>query len=296
MHIDPFILYLKTEKRYSSHTVKAYENDLRQFDNFIRKDLNIESPSVVIGDRQVRQWIVHLLEKGISPRTVRRKISALSSLFNYMEKQDLLDTNPIVKVNLPKAGKALPGFIPEKSLDQLLDGAGSGDKFKDVRDWLIIEMLYLTGIRRSELTGLNNRDVDILKLIIKVTGKGGKERNIPFGPAFAVKLSGYAAVREAEFGKALPGDPFLVTNSNKRLYPEFVYRVVVRQLQLVTSSGKRSPHILRHSFATHMLNRGADLNAIKELLGHANLNATQVYTHNSFEKLKKVYKQAHPRA
>ena len=292
MHTDSFIVYLKTEKRYSSHTLKAYENDLRQFFYFSGKAAGDPVPD----HRQIRKWVVHLIENGISPRTVRRKISVLSSYYRYMIKRGLSAVNPMTKVNLPKMGRYLPGFIPENRLAQLLDEIDFGNDFAGKRDRLIIEMLYFTGIRRAELIGLNHSDVDTCNKTIKVHGKGGKERYIPVGPSFCMTLKKYLSCKESEFGSISPDDSYFVTSANRKLYPELVYRVVRRYLGLVTNGTKRSPHILRHSFATHMLNNGADLNAIKELLGHANLNATQVYTHNSFEKLKKVYKQAHPRA
>jgi integrase/recombinase XerC len=296
MHTDPFITYLKTEKRYSFHTVKAYENDLRQFSDFTKGEDVRGSGSGTPDHRQIRKWLVHLMEKGITPRTARRKVSVLSSYCRYLVRRGLSVENPMTKVIMPKWGRPLPVFITENKLEELLDRENFGDDFAAVRDRLIIEVLYFTGIRRSELIGLSHSDVDLSKMTIKVHGKGGKERYIPVGSSFSLVLSEYLVKKELEFGKSAPLDPFFVTGANRKLYPELVYRVVRKNLGLVTSGSKRSPHILRHSFATHMLNNGADLNAIKELLGHASLNATQVYTHNSFEKLKKVYKQAHPRA
>jgi integrase/recombinase XerC len=290
MHIDPFINYLKTERRYSSYTVKAYENDLLQFYGFSGQDGQEET------SRRIRQWIIYMMEQGLSTRSIRRKISTLGSYFNFLIKKGLLDASPLHKVTIPKTGKRLPGFIPEASLDNLLDKIDFGDDFAGVRNRLIVEILYFTGMRRSELVKLRISDVNISEMVIKVNGKGGKQRMIPVGQTFSRTLKEYKLKKEAEFGKGLPDDPFFVTNRNKILYPEMVYRIVRKYLQIVSPGRGRSPHILRHSFATHMLNHGADLNAIKELLGHASLAATQVYTHNSFEKLKKIYKQAHPRA
>jgi integrase/recombinase XerC len=294
MHIDPFINYLKTERRYSSCTLTAYRNDLLQFVNF----LGAEGRTTLDADhRQIRQWMVHMMENGISPRSVRRKISTLGSYYRFIMRLGLLPVNPMTKViTLPRTVRRLPGFIPEEKLDQLLDVEDFGEGFTGVRDRLIIEMLYFTGMRRSELIHLCNADVDSAEMHIKVNGKGGKQRLIPVGQFFSKTLRDYMLKKESEFGPAGPGDPFFVTGRNKTLYPELVYRIVRKYLHLVTSGEKRNPHMLRHSFATHMLNHGADLNAIKELLGHASLAATQVYTHNSFEKLKKIYKQAHPRA
>jgi len=295
MNIDSFITYLKTERRYSPYTLMAYENDLRQFIDF-REELNRAGKASEKEERQIRQWIVNMMEEGISARSVKRKISALNSYYRFLLRSGIISFNPLSRVALPKSGKRLPGFIPEDKLDFLLDEVEFGDDFNGARNRLLIEMLYFTGMRRSELIGLKNNDVNISGMTIKVLGKGGKERLIPVGNAFSHTLSEYTGRKASEFGNLLPSDPFFVTNSNRRLYPEMVYRIVRKYLRMVTTGDKRSPHTLRHSFATHMLNHGADLNAIKELLGHASLSATQVYTHNSFEKLKKVYKQAHPRA
>ncbi len=294
MHIAPFLNYLKTEKRYSSHTLKAYENDLRQFTRFISGEEDIMASSA--SHKQIRLWIVRMMENGVSPRTIRRKISALGSFYRYLVRRGILPSSPMAKVSLPRWGRPLPEFITENNLEHLLDKTDFGVDYSGYRDRVMLELLYFTGIRRSELVMLNDSDVNTMEMTIKVHGKGGKERLVPLSPAFSAVLDDFRAKKESWFGKAGPSEPFFVTVANRRLYPELVYRVVRKYLLLVAGTGKKSPHILRHSFATHMLNNGADLNAIKELLGHANLNATQVYTHNSFEKLKKIYKQAHPRA
>lgn len=297
MHINTFVTYLKTEKRYSSHTLKAYENDIRQFFLYIDSESSFKMSGDSLPDhRQIRQWIVYMIAEGVSPRTVRRKISTLSSYYRYLVRIGISNSNPLSKVSLPKWGKPLPGFITEKKMSILLDETDYGEGFSGLRDRLIIEMFYFTGLRRSELVNLKNSDVDIHKMTIKVHGKGSKERYVPFGLSFSAAMNEYIKAKISEFGTCDSSGHFFVTSRNKKLYPEFVYRVVRKYLALITRSGKRNPHLLRHSFATHMLNNGADLNAIKELLGHASLSATQVYTHNSFEKLKKVYKQAHPRA
>ncbi len=294
MHIDSFITSLKTERRYSLHTLKAYENDLKQFCDFLKNAGCDNCPET--DHKLVRRWIVMLMEQGISPRSVRRKISALSSYYRFLMRKGIAGTNPVDRIMLPKMAKRLPGFIPEEKLDYLLDETDFGDDFTGVRDRLIIEMLYFTGIRRSELIKLRNSDVDIPEMVIKVQGKGGKERHIPVGQAFSKTLREYTGKKIAYHGQSPVSGPFFVTGTNKNVYPELIYRIVTKYLRLVTTGGKRGPHILRHSFATHMLNHGADLNAIKDLLGHASLSATQVYTQNSFEKLKRIYKQAHPRA
>ncbi len=295
MHIDSFIIYLKTEKRYSPYTLKAYETDIRQYYKFLER---IDDGKEEFNDehRLLREWIVQMIEQGISARSVKRKVSALGSYYGFLIRKGILSASPLSRISLPKSGKRLPSFIPEEKLDHLLDKVTFSDDFTGVRDRLIIEILYFTGMRRSELITLCNSDVDSSGMIIKVHGKGGKERIIPVGQAFSQTLRGFTEKKKSEFGTILPSDPFFVTRGYKKLYPELIYRIVNKNLRLVFSGGKRSPHTLRHSFATHMLNHGADLNAIKDLLGHASLSATQVYTHNSFEKLKKVYKQAHPRA
>ncbi len=295
MQIDSFIIYLKTERRYSEHTLKAYENDLNQFLSFLVSE---GTGKLKKGSEHmyIRRWIVQMMEEGTTPVTVRRKISALASYYRYQLRKGEIETNPVVKVTLPRAGRRLPGFIPEEKMNMLLDDVDFGTDYAGVRDRLIIEMLWFTGMRRSELIRLDNRDVDTGGMVIKVLGKGNKQRYVPVGQSFAGTIREYLAVKEREIGNPLPGNPFFVTAGNKRVYPELVYRVVRNYLRLITTVERRGPHMLRHTFATHMLNHGADLNAIKELLGHANLAATQVYTHNSFEKLKKIYKQAHPRA
>jgi integrase/recombinase XerC len=295
MHIDSFITYLKTERRYSSYTLRAYEKDLLQYFDFLGQSGQEQST----GDkehRQIRQWIVSMMEKGLSPRSVRRKASSLGSYYNYLVKKGIYTVSPLHKVTLPKTGKRLPGFIPEEKLNNLLDDFPFGDDFTGTRNRLIIELLYFTGMRRSELIWLTNSDVNTKDMTIKVSGKGNKQRIIPVGRSFLPALQGYTIVKAAEFGPALPEDPFFVTGSYKKVYPELVYRIVKKYISLVTPGRGRSPHLLRHSFATHMLDHGASLNSIKELLGHESLAATQVYTHNSLDKLKKIYKQAHPRA
>ncbi len=295
MHIETFITYLKTERRYSDNTLNAYENDLNQFLSFLMSE-GVDRQMAGNEHRYIRSWIVHMMEGNVAVSTVRRKISTLASYYRYMVRTGEVRSNPVLKITIPRDGRRLPGFIPEEKLNRLLDDVDFGSDYKGVRDRLIIEMLWFTGMRRSELIKLNNGDVDMAGMTIRVTGKRGKQRYVPVGTAFVNTLKEYSAVKKKELGYDTPGSPFFVTQSNKRLYPELVYRVVRNYLRLITTVERRGPHMLRHTFATHMLNHGADLNAIKDLLGHANLAATQVYTHNSFEKLKKIYKQAHPRA
>lgn len=293
-HKESFLQYLKIEKRYSPLTVRSYINDLDQFDNHLRlQDLPGRPEDIVYHD--VRSWIVSLIEDGYSPVSIHRKISSLRVFFRYLRKEGFTSNDPLEKVVLPKMKKRLPVFVEEGSLDRLLDEYDFGTDFDGIRNRTIIEMLYLTGMRRAELTGLRNGDVDIPEATVKVTGKRDKQRIIPLLKPFTLRLEDYIRVRNNKFPE-LRADWFFLGNKGNKLYDKYVYNTVKKYLSIVTTIEKKSPHILRHTFATHMLNNGADLNSIKEFLGHANLSATQIYTHNSFEKLRRIYKQAHPRA
>ncbi|HBZ19597.1 MAG TPA: integrase [Bacteroidales bacterium] len=293
-HKESFLQYLKIEKRYSPHTVRSYINDLDQFGNhLILHDLSGRAEDVVYHD--IRAWIVSLIEYGYSPVSIHRKISSLRVFYRYLRKEGFTNNDPLEKVVLPKMKKRLPVFVKEGLLDRLLDDYDFGTDFNGVRNRTIIEMLYLTGMRRSELTGLRDSDVDIPEATVKVTGKRNKQRIIPLLKPFTLRLEEYVRARDIQFPD-LKADWFFLGNKGNKLYDKYVYNIVKKYLSIVTTIEKRSPHILRHTFATHMLNNGADLNSIKEFLGHANLSATQIYTHNSFEKLRRIYKQAHPRA
>jgi integrase/recombinase XerC len=293
-HKESFLQYLQTEKRYSPHTVRSYLNDLDQFYAFL-SSLNLPDDIAAVSSHDIRAWIVSMLENNYTTVSVHRKISCLRVFFRYLRKEGLVKADPLEKVVLPKRKKTLPVFVEEDALARLLDENGFGDNLSDLRDRTIIEMLYLTGMRRSELIGLRNIDVDLADGSVKVTGKRNKQRIIPLVRPFIARLHEYINVRDAEAEPDKNGW-FFVTDKGNKLYDKYVYNKVNSYLSIVTTIEKKSPHVLRHTFATHMLNHGADLNSIKELLGHANLSATQIYTHNTFEKLKKVYKQAHPRA
>jgi integrase/recombinase XerC len=236
-----------------------------------------------------------MLDNGLSAVSVHRKISCLRMFYRYLRKEGIVSHDPMDKVVLPKRKKNLPVFISEDALNNLLDKYEFGGDFPGIRNRTIIEILYLTGMRRAELIGLQNKDIDLTGATIKVTGKRNKQRIIPIVKSFISRLEEYQKIKDENF-KTYNEDWFFVTNSGNKLYDKYVYNTVKKYLTMVTTIEKKSPHVLRHTFATHMLNHGADLNSIKELLGHANLSATQIYTHNTFEKLKKVYKQAHPRA
>lgn len=291
---ESFLQYLKSEKRYSPHTLSSYENDLDKFLEFLG---SVGHSGVLseVTSQDVRAWIVDMMDKGFTAVSVHRKISCLRGFYRFMVKQGMVDRNPLEKVVLPKRKKSLPVFVDEEALKTLLDSFDFGDDFKGIRNQIIIEMLYTTGMRRAELTGLRCDDVDLMNNTVKVTGKRNKQRIIPILPSFSERLKEYMKKREEEFSSGCEEWLFL-TDSGKRMYDKIVYNIVKSYLSLVTTIEKKSPHVLRHTFATHMLNRGADLNSIKEFLGHANLSATQVYTHNTFEKLKEIYKRAHPRA
>ncbi len=289
---ESFLQYIRTEKRYSPHTVTSYQNDLDQFLDWLRENHpGVSDDSVT--PAAVRGWMVSLLEEGYAAGSVHRKMSALRAFFRYLRRHGMSSADPMSGLKLPRKPRQLPVFVAEEALDRLLDDFKFGDDFSGIRDRTIVEFLYLTGMRRSELIGLRDEDVDLSSGQVRVTGKRGKQRVIPLAGSFIKSLGTYLAARsEAQ----LDGDWFFVTARGNKMYDKAVYNIVRRYLAMVTTVEKKSPHVLRHTFATHMLNHGADLNSIKELLGHASLSATQVYTHNTFEQLRKVYKQAHPRA
>jgi len=287
--VENFIRYITTIKHFSDHTVTSYKKDLEQFMAFCNL------PEGQFPDHHhVREWIVDMMNHGITARSVNRKLSSLKSFYHYLVRENILESNPVKKVILPRTDKKLPVFVHEKNMNMLLDNINFGDDFEGIRNRLIIEMLYFTGMRVNELTGLKCSDLNLYESSLKVLGKRNKERIIPLIPEIAVTLNDYLKKRsELTAGNS---EFLFLTLKGGKAYNRMVYRVVNQYLTLVTTLDKRSPHVLRHTFATHMLNKGADLNAIKEILGHANLSATEVYTHNTFEKLKKIYKQAHPRA
>ncbi len=289
---ESFINYLTYEKRMSSHTVVAYKKDLDQFVAFCTEMIGVFDFKMV-DTLIVRGWVVRLMESGYSPRSVTRKISTVKAFFKYLMRNELTEVNPAVNVTLPKIRKKLPNYVEENSLHRLLDTGFFGNDFTGVRDKLIILLLYGTGIRLSELLQLRESDFDMSGYLIKVKGKRQKERVIPYPRSINVLLQQYLEVRNREVGRM--DDVLLLTAKGRPVYFKLIYRVVTRYLGLVTSLEKKSPHVLRHSYATHLLNKGADLNAVKELLGHSSLAATEIYTHTTFEKLHSIYKQAHPR-
>ncbi|MFT6210039.1 MAG: integrase/recombinase XerC [Bacteroidia bacterium] len=294
--VEGFLDYIEKEKRFSAHTVVAYSKDLDQFQHHIAENLEITSITEV-DYHDIRSWIVSILEDDkLQPTSVNRKISCLRSFYRYLVRIEIVFKNPMSKITSLKTKKKLPLFLEQSQMENLLDKMDFGDDFSGVRDKLIIELLYCTGMRRAELIGLETANVNESKEELKVLGKRNKERIIPLSPQTINLISEYQRVLSTHFDDILRSKYLLVDDKGKGMSDGFVYRKVNRYLRLVTTIGKKSPHVLRHTFATHMLNNGADLNAIKELLGHANLSATQIYTHNTIEKLKQIYELAHPRA
>lgn len=289
MQQEKFINYLSSEKRFSVHTITSYSNDINQFFLFLSEEYKITSELSEVNFQIVRSWIASLLEKGVTPRSVNRKISTLKTYFKFLIREGVIQESPMLKVVAPKSKKRLPLFVEEDQIESLLNGVEFDDGFIGERDKLIIELFYVTGIRLSELINIKISDLNFDNNLVKVLGKRNKERLIPLSTRIVKELQFFIEKYKI--------DNYLFTNlGGTKVYTKLVYRVVNKYIGKISSINKKSPHILRHTFATHMLNNGADINAIKELLGHANLSATQVYTHNTIEKLKSVYKQAHPRA
>lgn len=288
--VDSFLKYIAYEKRYSDHTVISYQNDLEQFQNFISTQFNTDNLTDTT-QLMVRSWVLSLMDSGIKPRSVNRKIASLRSYFKFALKRELISKNPLDKIKLLKVQKELPSFADEKQFSEILDNTA----FDDLQEQLIIELLYGTGIRLSELLQLRHSNFSGPEGTIKVLGKRNKERIIPLARPLQVQIKNYITDKNQQ--KSPDQNPYLIVNkSGGQAYPMLVYRVVRKFLNKVQSSDKKSPHALRHSFATHLLNKGAELNAVKDLLGHSSLAATQVYTHNSMEKLKSTFDQAHPKA
>ncbi len=292
MNIQSFLQYIRFEKRFSSHTVRAYQSDLEQFTKYLKETYEVTESAAVIHP-MIRSWMVHLMESGMTSRSINRKITTLKTFFKFLLRKEEIVVNPMLKVQAPKTSKRLPVFIDQSKMELLFDEKNFGTEFSGLRDRLVLEFLYSTGMRLSELIGLKDSSIDSYQSQLKVLGKRNKERIIPFTHKLKSAIKYYLEERNKIFPST---SSFFVTDAGKPMYPKFVYRTVTHRLGEVTTLDKKSPHVLRHTFATHMLNNGADINSVKELLGHANLSATQVYTHNTIEKLKKVYKQAHPRA
>ena len=293
MLIDDFLNYLRYERNYSNYTIGAYSKDLDQFQRYVREHREgVFDPGEIDSDF-VRSWIVCLMDEKFSPVSVNRKLSSLKSFFKFLMKQGSISVNPLRLITGPKTKKPLPYFVRDKEMELLLDGDGFDEDFEGVRDRLILEMLYDTGVRRSELVGLQDIDIDYDAMLIKVTGKRNKQRLIPFAERLKNLMLAYTEVRNREVGAG--SGWFFVRKNGEQLSTGILYTIVKKKLSDIPTLAKCSPHVLRHSFATSMLNNGAELNAVKELLGHSSLASTSIYTHTTFEELKKVY-HAHPRA
>lgn len=297
MMIGAFLAYLNHEKRYSSKTAASYERDLLQFSDFLQAEFQLDDLSQV-RHPQVRAWVVSLVNQGQQPASVRRKLSALKSFYKYAMKKGWVTANPAAKASSPKVPERLPKFVEQHNLNRLLDQPESyfTDTYEGLRAKLLIELLYSTGMRRQELIGLRWPDIDTGRRQVKILGKGNKERLVPVSEALTASLKRFREMTREQGlgGRELPY--VFLTDEGKQIYPNFVYRIVKKYISLCSTVDKKSPHVLRHSFATHMSNNGAKLNDIKELMGHASLASTQVYTHNTIEQLKEVYKIAHPKA
>ena len=292
--MQAFLDFLRFERRYSPHTLVSYQTDLGQFAAYLKSAYELADTAQATHPL-IRGWVVELMQENLDPRTVNRKVACLRSYYKFLLRTGAIASNPMLRITAPKMAKKLPEFVPEEALNGLLNSFEFGDDFAGLRDQLVLEMLYGTGIRLSELIGIHAHDVSLGAATVRVTGKGNKQRLVPLNPSLKLVIERYQTRRASEFG-AFPG-PLLLTDKGEPMYEKLVYRTVKYYLsQVTTSVAQQHPHALRHAFATHLLGKGADLNSIKELLGHASLAATQVYTHLSVDRLKSVFQQAHPRA
>lgn len=301
MYLDKFFSYIEFEKRFSKHTIEAYRSDLLQFADFLSAEYKIQNDDslLAVNHRQIRAWIIRMMEEKMSPKSVNRKISSLKTYYKFLIRNGVIQKNPLLKVVTPKTSKPLPVFVEKKGMDKVFDilrnypDANDCERYTGLRDLLIVELLYGTGMRRSELLSLREDSFDLSRNLIKVKGKGNKERLIPFGKNLADLYPLYLNAKKAQFGE---NEFFLLSDNGRPAYPDLIYKIVKRLLSQTTSLERKSPHVLRHTFATLLSNNGAELNAVKELLGHASLASTQVYTHNKIEKLKEIHHLAHPKA
>ena len=293
--IDSFINYLEYEKRGSPHTVVAYRKDLEQAEEFIAISFEIKGLHQC-NHPDLRAWVIDLVEQGLSATTVNRKIASLKSFFKFLLRSRVISHDPTYKLKSLKKAKKIPEFIQETTIESVLEETLYEQSFEGQRDRMVMEFLYQTGVRLSELTELKWSDLNLIEDQVKVLGKRNKERIIPLTRMLKKNIILYSKVFEERFSKIEGNAYFIVSNRGEQAYSMMIYRIVKHYLDLFAQNTRRSPHLLRHTFATHLLNKGADLNAVKDLLGHASLAATQVYTHNSMEKLKAVFEQAHPKA
>ena len=290
--ITSFIEYLSFEKKYSEHTAIAYQNDLKSFQQFCKEEFDDDN-LIYVNYAQIRSWIVSLVESGISNRTVNRKVSSLNTFYKYLQKTKQLEKNPLINHKVLKVSKRVQVPFSEKEITAVINSIDKGSDFKSLRNKLIVELFYSTGIRRNELINIKVHDIDFFNNSLKVLGKRNKERIVPLLPSVKESIQFYLKERDLFADNS---DALFITDKKKKMYPTLVYRIINEYFSTVSSKVKKSPHVLRHSFATHLLNEGADLNSVKELLGHSSLASTQEYTHSSLGKLKEVYNSAHPRS
>lgn len=289
--IDSFLQYIQYRKNYSSYTVLSYHNDISQFQDFLNHNYTLSLPKA--NATHIRDWMVALRQEKQSATSINRKLSALKSFYKYLLKEKKINKNPADSITSLKKPQKLPVFFRENEIDAAIgEDFAAIDSFDEARKNIVLEILYQTGIRRAELLSIKNSDFNFFSLTLRVTGKGNKERIIPISEALKSKIKHYLYLKEQQIGST---HYFIVTDKGEQAYPNYIYRIVKESMGQVSTQNKRSPHVMRHSFASSLLNNGADINAVKELLGHANLSATQVYTHTSFEQLKENYKKAHPR-
>ncbi|MDX1903046.1 MAG: tyrosine-type recombinase/integrase [Thermonemataceae bacterium] len=291
--IEKFLLYISYQKRQSLHTTSSYRNDLEQFVAYLKHQYAIEDP-LQADYHLIRSWIISLSEESLKASSINRKIATLKSFYKFLVKQGHLEINPTLRIKSLKTPKKTPIFIEEKELILLFEHLKFEDDFIGLRDKIVLELLYGTGMREAELLGIKEQDINFIRQEIKVLGKGNKERVIPISAALSHILQKYIYEKQKQFQDI--STQLILTDEGKPAYPMLIYRIVKKYISLVSNAEKKSPHTLRHSFATHLLNRGADLNAIKEIMGHSSLSATQIYTHNSLQKLKDAFEQAHPKA
>jgi integrase/recombinase XerC len=294
--IQPFLDYLKFEKRYSPHTLTSYEDDLSAFFTYLEKEFEeMQMPLTGIDHNHIRSWLASMKGKKISSKSINRKISSLRSFFKYYLKRGVIESMPTAKIIAPKIGKRLPVFVKESETRQLIETLNNAaEDWKSLNAKMLINLFYATGMRLSELINMREKQVDRARSQLKILGKGNKERIIPVSREVMELIRVYETQKKKEFENA--EDFLLLTEKGKKLYPKYAWTLVNKYLGMASTVDKKSPHVLRHTFATHLMNNGADLNAVKELLGHASLAATQIYTHNSIEKLKDIHKKAHPKA
>ncbi|MFB5944848.1 tyrosine-type recombinase/integrase [Albibacterium profundi] len=293
MFLERFINFLKYEKNYSVHSIHAYERDIRTYLDYLTKNgFQVQDAT----HHQIRAFLAQLMERKLQPRSINRTISSLKSFHKFLLREQIIDVNPVALVKMLKTPKNLPHFIPSNDIIKMLDSEGGfSNDFQGYRDRVVVEILFGTGVRRSELLQISEHDIDFMQGTIRIFGKGSKERLVPITSSLSEVIKEYIVLKEKHnFNNT--SSKLIVTNKGEDAYAELIYQVVRNRLGLISSKQKRSPHVLRHSIATAMLNNGAQLNDIKELLGHSSLASTQVYTHNSVERLKYIYKQAHPKA